>query len=142
MQELVQNLEKRKKIAFIAVVISAFLAFFIDLNFKITPLEYIPEVYRSEVVYFLVIYKLIELPIVYYFLFYRFIKIIKLSPEQIYSFPKLPKYTKTIFFLIPQGNIVFGIIAYKVSGNVLYFYFFTIVAIAAIYVVKPRKLLP
>lgn len=54
---------------------------------------------------------------------------------------KLTKHTKLLLFLTIQGNTVFGVIAFKLSGDVLYFLFFSCIALVALLLYKPKKLL-
>lgn len=140
MQELITQLEKRRKVATYIVVLLIFVALAISLNFQISPSSYFYPQYNMYFANGLILYKIIELFIFYYFLFYRYMKKLKEYNENEDFFPKMQKHTKLLFFLIPQGNTVFGIIAYKLSGNVSYFLIFSIIALITLYIIKPNKL--
>ena len=92
-------------------------------------------------VYGLIIYKVIELAIIYYILMHRHVVFIMNNKVAEAFKQKLHKHTKLLLFLIIQGNTVFGIIAYKLSANVLFFLLFMCIALAAILFVNPKKLL-
>lgn len=140
MQNLIDSLDKRRKIAIYIVVLFALLSFVVDSNFVIISLNYFDGKYNMYFIYGLIVYKLFELIIIYYILLHRYL--LKFQ-EKIYNnddFNKIKKHTKLLFFLIPQGNTIFGIIAYKLSGNVLYFLLFSFIALVALILVKPDKL--
>lgn len=140
MIELINVLEKRRKIAALVVILLTFLALAVNINFQISPVSYFDPKYNIYFVYGLIVYKILELPIIYYLLFHRYIlKFRKLQNNSEY-FNKLQKHTKLLFFLIPQGNIVFGIIAYKLSGDVSYFLIFSFIALLVLLLVKPKRL--
>lgn len=122
------------------VVILAIVAIVISLNFTITPTTYFEGKYNKAFIYGLIIYKLVELPILYYLLLFRHVKVIKHNSFNDDFLKKLKKHTKLLFFLIPQGNTVFGIIAFKLSGNVTYFLLFSAIALITIFTVKPSRL--
>ena len=140
MQELITQLEKRRKVATYIVVLLIFVALSVSFNFQISPSSYFYPQYNMYFANGLILYKIIELFIFYYFLFYRYMKKLKEYNENEDFFPKMQKHTKLLFFLIPQGNTVFGIIAYKLSGNVSYFLIFSIIALITLYIIKPNKL--
>jgi len=123
------------------VVVLALISVIVSINFHFQPTSYFGGGYNFYFLSFLILYKFIELPIVYYFLFYRHIVHIKKSGEYEEKFEKIKKHTKLLFFLIPQGNTVFGIIAYKISGDIYYFLLFSSIALITLFLVKPNKLL-
>ena len=55
-------------------------------------------------------------------------------------FAKATKHMKLLFFLIPQGNMVFGFIAFKLSGNVLYFLTFSAIGLVTLYFININKI--
>lgn len=123
------------------VVLLAILAVIISFNFKITPTSYFGGSYNNYFLVGLIVYKLIELPILYYLLLYRHVVHIRKNDNYLEKFPKIKKHTKLLLFLIPQGNTIFGIISYKLSGNVMFFILFSTIAIITLILVKPDKLL-
>jgi len=140
MKELVLLLEKRRIFTMVIVVVLAILAVLISLSFTITPTTYFEGQYNQAFIYGLIVYKLIELPILYYLLLFRHIKAIKSNVYSDVFLIKLKKHIKLLFFLIPQGNTIFGIIAFKLSGNVTYFLLFSAIALITIFLIKPNKL--
>jgi len=141
MQELVVHLGKRRSKMMAVVVLLAVIAIVVSFNFHITKTSYFGGLYNNYFVAFLIIYKLIELPILYYLLLHRHIVHIKNNDLEEERFIKIQKHSKLLLFLIPQGNTIFGIIAYKLSGDIRYFLLFSLIAISTLFLVKPQKLL-
>lgn len=140
MEELIVYLKKRRIIAMVAIVLFAIIAIVVSYNFKISPPVYFNGKYNSIILYSLVIYKIIELYILYYLLFHRHILYLRTNTNPLEYLPKLRKHAKLLFFLIPQGNTIFGIIAYKLSGNVTYFLLFSSLALLTLGLIKPNNL--
>ncbi|MDF1882948.1 hypothetical protein JHD49_03245 [Sulfurimonas sp. SAG-AH-194-C21] len=141
MQELVSTLEKRK--SFILKVLALFASLALVFNFFVTlscP-QYFDGKYNMYFVYALIVYKIIELFIIYYILMHRHILYMKKNPVTNEFKVKLTKHTKVLLFLIIQGNTVFGVIAFKLSANVLFFLLFSCIALAALLLFQPKKLL-
>ena len=141
MQDLVLHLSKRRAIMMGIVVLLAILAIIVSFNFKVTPTSYFGGSYNNYFLVGLIVYKLIELPILYYLLLHRHVVHIRKFDNYLERLPKIKKHTKLLLFLIPQGNTIFGIIAYKLSGNVMYFLLFSSIAIITLFLTKPDKLL-
>lgn len=140
MQELIVYLNKRRILAMRIIVLFAIIAIVVSYNFNITPPVYFNGKYNSIILYFLVIYKIIELYILYYILFHRHFLYLRKNTNDEDFLLKLRKHTKLLFFLIPQGNIIFGIIAYKLSGSVTYFLLFSCIALLTLGLIKPNNL--
>lgn len=140
MEEVIVYLKKRRVIAMMAIVLFAIIAIVVSYNFKITPPLYFNGKYNLIILYSLIIYKIIELYILYYLLFYRHILYLRKNDNSLEYLTKLRKHAKLLFFLIPQGNTIFGIIAYKLSGNVTYFLFFSSIALITLGLIKPNNL--
>ena len=121
------------------VVFLAILAIAASYFIHLSPSTYFGGKYNQMFIYALIVYKLIELPILYYLLLHRHIKALRKTLDHEELLLKVRKHSKLLLFLIPQGNTVFGIIAYKLSGNVLYFLFFSSIAIITLYLIKPNK---
>ncbi|MFK5938681.1 MAG: hypothetical protein QM497_09840 [Sulfurimonas sp.] len=141
MQDLVLHLSKRRAIMMGVVVLLAILAIIVSFNFKITPTSYFGGSYNNYFLFALIVYKLIELPILYYLLLHRHVVHVRKYDNYLERLPKIKKHTKLLLFLIPQGNTIFGIIAYKLSGNVMFFLLFSSIAIITLFLTKPDKLL-
>jgi hypothetical protein len=140
MLELIDHLNKRRIIVMIIVVLLAIIAITVSYNFQITPSTYFGGKYNSIFIYSLIIYKIIELLILYYLLFHRHFSYLRNKTNHEDFLPKLRKHLKLLFFLVPQGNTIFGIIAYKLSGNVAYFLLFSCIALITLYLIKPNNL--
>lgn len=140
MQTLIDDLNRRRIIGIGIVTVLAIIAVVFSYNFKFSPSSYFGGKYNDYFVLALIIYKVIELSILYYILLYRHIVFLKQTPNYSHRFPKIKKHTKLLLFLVPQGNIVFGIIAYKLSANVFYFLVFLFIAVITLYIIKPNKL--
>jgi len=140
MQELIVHLSKRRIFMVAAVFFLAVIAVVVSYNFKITPSNYFNGRYNNYFIYTLIIYKIVELSILYYILLYRHLVYLRKNSNYVERLPKLRKHTRLLLFLIPQGNTVFGIIAYKLSGNVSYFLIFSCIALITLLLVKPKSL--
>ena len=140
MQELIVTLNRRRKITIFLVILFAIIAFVVSLTFDITSPTYFGGIYNMNFVLFLVIYKLIELPVVYYILFHKYLLHLKNGSFNETMYIKFTKHSKLLFFLIIQGNTVFGIIAYKFSASVFYFFIFSFIAFITLVSIKPNIL--
>lgn len=140
MQELSTYLIKRRFMMMGVVVFLAIVAIIVSYNFTMTPTSYFGGKYNYYMLYTLIIYKFIELPLLYYFLFHRHVIYIRKNSSYEERFDKIKKHTKLLLFLIPQGNTIFGIISYRLSGNILYFLLFSGIALTTLLLIKPNKL--
>ena len=140
MQELIHALNKRRIITICIVIVFAFTSLVFNYNFNVTNPTYFDGKYNMYITNGLVVYKLIELIIIYYFLFHRYLIKLRTITYSIKDYPKLKKHTN-LLLLIPQGNTVFGIIAYKLSGSVSYFLLFSFIALVTLILVKPNSLI-
>lgn len=141
MQTVKHSLFKRRKIGLFVLLTIAILGYFINHYYPFSPPSYIAAEYRMPLVYFLIVYKVIELAI-FYLLFYRkhYLKLLE-AEFQTQVLEKFRKNSKRFFFLVPQGSIVFGILAYTLSGKIEYLWLFLAIAFIALMLVNPRKLL-
>ena len=140
MHETVTYLSKRRIIMMRVVVLLAIVAIVVSYTIQIPQAKYFGGKYNSAFIYSLIMYKLIELPILYYLLLHRHIVALKLNINTAQRLLKFRKHAKLLLFLIPQGNTVFGLIAYRLSGNVLYFLLFSSIALITLYLIKPNKI--
>lgn len=141
MQGLIETLNKRRKIAMLVVGVFALTSMIVSWNLHVNRSTYFEAGrYNDIFIAALVIYKFFELLLLYYWLFYRHYVSIRSAPPLVDYALKIAKQTKMLFFLIPQGNTIFGIIAYKLSGNVLYFLMFMSIALLALLIIKPNIL--
>lgn len=140
MEELVAYLIKRRIIMMGIVVFLAILALMVSYFIHLAPSTYFGGKYNTFMIYGLIVYKLVELPILYYLLLHRHIIRLKTHTQYEEHLPKLRKHAKLLLFLIPQGNTVFGILSYKLSGDIGYFLFFSSIALITLYLINPNKL--
>ena len=140
MQDIKRSLSKRRKIGFIVLISIALLGYIINLYYPFSPPSYIASQWRMPLVYFLLIYKVIEL-VIFYLLFYRK-HYLKLLEETFHThlLEKFEKNAKRFFFLVPQGSIVFGILSYKLSTDIRYLWVFLLIASITLLLVNPKKL--
>jgi len=140
MQHIKDSLSKRRKIGFSVLIAVALLGYLINLYYPFSPPSYIAKQWRMPLVYFLLTYKVIEL-VIFYLLFYRK-HYLKLLEETFHThlLEKFEKNAKRFFFLVPQGSIVFGILSYKLSGDIRYLWVFLIIASITLLLVNPKKL--
>ncbi len=141
MKVLVPFLEKRKLFIIKLLLVFALIAIIVSFFFSPTPPKYFGGKYNMDFVYALIAYKIIELFVVYYILMHRHILFLRKYPTTLEFIEKLKKHTKLLLFLVIQGNTVFGIIAFKFSGSILYFLLFSCIALVALLLLDPKKLL-
>jgi len=135
-----QTLSKRRRISLLVLLTVALVSLILSQFYTLTPPNYIPSKYHMPLVYFLIGYKVIELGI-FYMLFYKkhYLKVLA-EEYHITYLEKFEKQAKKFFFLVPQGSIVFGILSYKLSGNILYLWLFLSIAALVLWRVDPKKL--
>ncbi len=141
MKILIPHLEKRKRFIMKLLFLFALVAIVFNYFFTITPPQYFGGKYNLDFVYALILYKVVELFVVYYILMHRHILFLRKHPATLEFVAKLRKHTKLLLFLVIQGNTVFGIIAFKFSGDVLFFLLFSCIALIALFLVQPKRLL-
>lgn len=141
MQTVVFHLEKRKIFIMKLLFLFASLALLFNYFFTIIPPQYFDGKYNMYFVYGLIVYKIVELFIIYYILMHRHILFLRKNSLTETLIKKLQKHSKLLLFLVIQGNTVFGIIAFKFSGNVLFFLLFSCIAFITLLLIKPNKLL-
>jgi uncharacterized membrane protein YczE len=141
MQQIKRSLSKRRKIGFVVLLSIAVIGYFIHYYYPFRPPNYISAEYRMPLVYFLIAYKIIELGI-FYLIFYRkhYLKLLE-AEFHIHILEKFEKNAKRFFFLVPQGSIVFGILSYKLSGEIGYLWIFLCIAASTLFLVNPKKLM-
>ncbi len=141
MLDLVTYLHKRRVKMMLIVLFLSLIAIIFSYNFTFAPSNYFNGKYNDDFLLFLIVYKLIELPTLYYLLMHRHIVDGRKNGFLEEKLEKITKHTKLLLFLIPQGNTVFGFIAYKLTANVYYFLLFSSIALITLYLVKPNKLI-
>jgi len=141
MKTIKPSLSKRRKIGFLVLLAIAILGFVINRYYPFSPPSYISPAWRMPMVYGLIFYKIIELGI-FYMLFYRkhYLKLLE-TEFHTHVLEKFEKNAKRFFFLVPQGSIVFGILSYKLSGEISYLWLFLSIATITLLLVNPKKLM-
>ena len=140
MQNIKVRLNKRRNIALLILTLIGVLSLVSDHYFRLSPPTYIDAKYHMPLVYFLIGYKVIELGI-FYMIFYKKHHLKALAQEyKISCLEKFEKKAKKFFFLVPQGSIVFGILSYKLSGEVAFLWLFLAIAATLLWFVNPKKL--
>jgi len=137
---LIENLTKRRKIVLLILFFVAFVSMLFDSFYNLTPPSYIDPQWRMTIVYALVAYKIMELLVVYLVFYRRHLLKILTPSHSIEDLKNFKKNARRFFFLVPQGSIVFGILSYKLSANLIYLLFFLFVASIVVLVVNPKKL--
>lgn len=140
MHDIITYLTKRRIIAVFAVIVIAVISIALSWNFHIGRVTYFDGKYNLVFTYSLIVYKIIELLFLSYFLFYRHKRYLKTNEPSIEFLTTLKKHVKLLLFLIPQGNTVFGIIAYKLGGEVFYFLIFSFIALLTLFIINPISL--
>jgi hypothetical protein len=140
MQEVTVYLRKRRILAVVAVIALAFVAIIVSWNFHISRATYLDGRYNTIFIYSLIVYKIFELLLLSYFLFYRHKRYLTSNDPSLVFLTTLKKHVKLLLFLIPQGNTIFGIIAYKLSGDVFYFLIFSGIALLTLFIINPNSL--
>ena len=140
MKEIKTSLYKRRKIGLVILFVIALLGYIINRYYPFSPPSYVEPQWRMPIVYFLIAYKVIELGI-FYLLFYRkyYLKLLE-AQFHTHLLEKFEKNAKRFFFLVPQGSIVFGILSYKLSGEIGYLWLFLTIALITLLLVNPKKL--
>ena len=140
MREIKTSLYKRRKLGMVVLFGIALLGYLVNLYYPFSPPNYIKIQWRMPVVYFLISYKVVELSI-FYMLFYRK-HYLKLLEVEFHSniLEKFEKNAKRFFFLVPQGSIVFGILSYKLSGEIGYLWLLLAIALVTLFIVNPSTL--
>ncbi len=140
MYDVTVYLMKRRRIAMFAVIVLALIAVIVSWNFHISRLMYFGGKYNNLFIYSLIVYKILELLLLSHFLFYRHNRYLRKNDPTPLFLVTVKKHAKFLLFLIPQGNTIFGIIAYKLSGNVLYFLIFSFIALLTLFIINPNSL--
>ena len=116
------GLKRRFAYANLALFIAGALALGLNLHHPLKPPSFILPSWHMPMVYFLAGYKAVELAFFYFWLIQR------------------AKRCKLYLYLVPQGSIVFGFLAYKLSGSVWFVYLFLAIALLALWLPKDKVL--
>lgn len=138
MQITINKLIKRRKIMFYVIFTAAIAGLVFDNIFEINTVSYFGD-NKILVVYGLISYKLIELTILYY-LFYKRHLVSFTDESSATEHSKFEKNAKRFFMLVPHGSIIFGIISYKLTGDISFFLLFLLIASSALFLVDPKRL--
>ena len=139
MDRVVKKLQTRRKMMFVIVFVVGMLAVIVDSLFDIQAVDYFELRTQTLIVYGLIFYKLIELFIIYFIFYKRHLNKYLHAQKDETLLSGFEKNAKRFFMLVPQGNIVFGIISYKFTGSVEYLYLFLSFALITLCLVDPKK---
>ncbi|MDF1881513.1 hypothetical protein JHD50_09400 [Sulfurimonas sp. MAG313] len=139
MQNILDNLSKRRKIMFYILVCITLIALIIDYTFDIPISSYFEEKNNTYIIAFLLTYKVLELGILYLVFYRRHLYKLLLQPQSDELLKKFEKNGKRFFMLVPHGSTIFAIISYKLSANIFIFLSFMLIASIALFLVKPSK---
>ena len=138
----IRALQKRRRMMFYIVFTLSLVAILVDNVFSIEAMSYFDDAeINMYLVYFLIGYKLVELNILYLFFYKRNLLKYHASEHTDDLVQKFEKNAKRFFMLVPHGNVIFGIISYKLTANIGFFLLFMSIATIALYLVKPKKIL-
>jgi len=138
----VEALRKRRRMMFYIVFALSLVGILIDNIFTIEAISYFEDAQTNMyMVYFLIGYKLVELNVLYIFFYKRNLVKYYASEHTDDLVRKFEKNAKRFFMLVPHGNVIFGIISYKLTANIGFFLLFMSIATIALYLVKPKKIL-
>ena len=139
MEQVISNLHKRRKIMFYIILSLALVAIIVDSVYQIGTTDYFDEQTRFYMVYGLIAYKLIELTILYFFFYRRHMVKYHSTEHDDDLLAKFDKNAKRFLMLVPHGSVIFGVISYKLTTNILFFLLFLTIAFTALSLVKPKK---
>lgn len=139
MENVLIKLQARRKVMFIILLVASVLALSVDYFFDIQPVNYFEYETQMLMVYALILYKLIELVIIYFVFYYRHLQKSRKAKDDNHVLTRFEKNGKRFFMLVPQGNIVFGIIAYKLTGIVGFLFLFLLFALGTLLLINPLK---
>jgi len=140
-ENVITKLQARRKIMFIIIFVVFILAVSVDMFFDIQAVDYFEYKTQMLMVNALIVYKLIELGIIYFIFYHRHLRKFHTDKSDDKLLTRFEKNGKRFFMLVPQGNIVFGIISYKLTGSVGFLLLFLLFALITLSLVKPHKAL-
>ncbi len=142
MLPVVSALRRQRRMMFYIIFALAIVGVMVDTIFTIEAISYFEDTQTNMyMVYFLIAYKLIELNVLYLFFYKRHLLKYYGADHTDELLHKFEKNAKRFFMLVPHGNVIFGIISYKLSANIGFFLLFMCIATVALYLVKPKKIL-
>jgi len=138
MKNVVRSLQRRRKLMIIVVMVVFVLSFAVDQMIEVKALDYFEYETQTLMVYGLILYKLIELVIIYFIFYHRHMLKCYLNHFHTDFLARFEKNGKRFFMLVPQGNIVFGIISYKLTAQIEFLWLFLLFALITLWLVKPK----
>lgn len=139
MKRVLEKLQSRRKIVLNLILSLFIIALSVDLLFDIQAVSYFEHETQMYIVYGLIVYKVIELMIIYFLFYYRHLVKCEHLPSDETLLKRFETNGKRFFMLVPQGNIVFGIISYKLTANVGFLFIFLSIALITLLSVKPQR---
>jgi len=141
MQDVIENLSKRRKMMFYILIAISVVAILINYFFDIPITSYFGEENNKYIVMGLISYKIIELGVLYLVFYRRHLHKLTHETHSNELLAKFEKNAKRFFMLVPHGSTIFGMISYKLTTNIYIFLLFMLIAFTALFLVKPKRVL-
>lgn len=138
MENLISNLQNRRRLMFYILFAIALIGIGVDRFFEISPADYYSPALQLYFVYGLIAYKLVELLVLYFFFYHRHMIRCSLAEHDELLRALFEKNAKRFFMLVPHGSVIFGIISYKLTAELAYFLLFLSIAFVALSLVRPQ----
>ncbi len=138
--EVKENLLKRRKMMFPILLLITCLALLVEVVFHIEVSSSLDASVQMYMVFGMIAYKIVELFAIYHYFYKRYwVKYLQ-SPDDSKPLQKFDKNGKRFFMLVPHGNVIFGMITYKLSGEIGVFLLFMLFAVVTLLLVNPKNL--
>ena len=139
-KSVIIQLQKRRKLMFWILLVAIIVVFTVDGLFEVTQSKSLEIQTQHYLVYGLITYKMIELFIIYTLFYSKHLKRYLQNPDNYDLLLKFEKNGKRFFMLVAQGNIVFGVISFKLLANPFIFLLFMLFAVTTLLLVKPSTI--
>lgn len=138
--EVKEGLLKRRKMMFPIVLVITAIALLVEVVFHIEVSSAVDASIQMYMVFGMIAYKIVELFAIYYYFYKRYWTKCLQSPDDSKALQKFDKNGKRFFMLVPHGNVIFGMITYKLSGEIGIFLLFMTFAVVTLLLVNPKNL--
>lgn len=138
--EVLRDLSRRRRFMFPVLLAATSIVFIVNALFDIEISDSLEIQTQQYLVYALIVYKVIELFIVYALFYKKHLTKYLKSDKDGGLLKKFERNGKRFFMLVAQGNIVFGVIAFKLLANPYIFLLFMAFAVTTLLVINPKNL--
>jgi hypothetical protein len=138
--DVLRDLGRRRRLMFFILFVATSIVFLVNALFEIEISDSLEIQTQQFLVYVLIIYKVIELFVIYTVFYKRHLKKYLKSDKDGSLLAKFEKNGKRFFMLVAQGNIVFGVISFKLLANPYIFLLFMAFALTTLLAINPKKL--